>query len=261
MAEKKSILTSIKEGIGIITLNQPERRNTFDTPFAEELNDALWKFEENKEVKVIIIQAEGKHFSTGIDLNEFRNKSAQEYREFVHLMDKHNHTIAKMKKIVISSVQGYAVANGAGLAFASDFTIAADNAKFGTTAINVGLICLGPAVALMKIVGRKKTLEFILTGKIFSAEEACKLGLINEVVPLENLKARTLDFAREIAGKNPLALQMGKSGVYQTEDMPYHQAVDYMGELFSGLCVTENAQEGVKAFLEKREPVWKEEKK
>jgi enoyl-CoA hydratase/carnithine racemase len=256
---EKLILINIFNNIGVITLNNPEKQNTFDIPFARELNDALWKLEENKKVKIIVIQANGRNFSTGIALNEFKNKNHQEYRNFLHLMDEHNHTIARMKKIVITSVQGYAVANGAGLAFASDFTIAADNAKFGTTAINVGLICLGPAVPLMKIVGRKKTLEFILTGKIIDAEEANRLGIVNEIVPMAELKEQTMKYAQKMAEKSPLALQIGKWGVYQMQDLPYHQAIDYMGELFSGLCTTKDAEEGVQAFLEKRKPLWKEE--
>jgi len=259
MTNEKKILTDIIDNIGVITLNNSAKHNTFDIPFARALNDALWEFEKNDEVRVVVIQAEGKNFSTGIALDEFNNKNPQEYRNFLHLMDEHNHTIAQMKKIVIASVQGYAVANGAGLAFASDFTIAADNAQFGTTAINVGLICLGPAVPLMRIVGRKKTLEFILTGKIIAAEEAHRLGIVNEIVPLEELKDHTMEFAQKMAEKSLLALQIGKWGVYQMQDMPYHQAIDYMGELFSSLCTTEDAGEGVKAFLEKRKPVWKEQ--
>ncbi len=259
MTNENNILTDIIDNIGVITLNNPEKHNTFNIPFARALNDALWEFEQNDKVKLVVIQAEGKNFSTGIALNEFNNKSSQEYRKFLHLMDEHNHTIAQMRKIVIASVQGYAVANGAGLAFASDFTIAAENAQFGTTAINVGLICLGPAVPLMKIVGRKKTLEFILTGKIVPAEEAHRLGIVNEVVPIAELKEHTMKFAQKMAAKSPLALQIGKWGVYQMQDLPYHQAIDYMGELFSSLCTTEDAGEGVKAFLEKRKPVWKEQ--
>ena len=259
MIKEKNILTDMIDNIGIITLNNPEKHNTFNIPFARALNDALWEFEQNEKVKLVVIQAEGKNFSTGISLDEFNNKSPLEYRNFLHLMDEHNHTIAQMKKIVIASVQGYAVANGAGLAFASDFTIAADNAQFGTTAINVGLICLGPAVPLMKIVGRKKTLEFILTGKIVPAEEAHRLGIVNEVVPMAELKEHTMKFAQKMAEKSPLALQIGKWGVYQIQDLPYHQAIDYMGELFSNLCTTKDAEEGVKAFLEKRKPVWKEQ--
>ena len=137
-----------KEGhIGLITLNRPQEMNTFTIPFARELNDALFKLDEDPDVRVVVIKANGKHFSTGISLAEFKNKSPQEYKEFIRKMDEHNHTIAHMKKPVIASVKGFCLANGAGLSFACDLTVAAEDAKFGTTAINVGLICLGPAGA------------------------------------------------------------------------------------------------------------------
>jgi len=253
----KNILIEVKDNIGIITLNQPERRNTFNTPFAKELNAALIQLEYDDNVRVIVVKASGKHFSTGIALDEFKDKTADEYREFIHLMDEHNHTIARMKKPVIASVKGYAVANGAGLAYACDFTIAAEDAKFGTTAINLGLICLGPAVPLSRLVGRKKTLELILSGDIISAKEAERLGLVNHVVPTDELEEKTFEWASKFAQKSPLALEIGKRGIYQMQDLPYHDAIDYMGELFASLCITEDAKEGVQAFLEKRKPDWK----
>jgi enoyl-CoA hydratase/carnithine racemase len=135
--------------------------------------------------------------------------------------------------------------------------VAAENAKFGTTAINVGLICLGPAVPLARHVGRKKALEMVLTGDIISAAEALQLGLINKVVPPDDLEAETMKLAAKIAQKSPLAVQTGKTGVYALSDIPYHQAVDYMDELFASLSDTEDAIEGINAFLEKRDPVWK----
>ncbi len=252
------VLVEIRGHIGIITLNRPEAMNTFNVPFARELNDALWDMEKNPEVRVVVIDANGKHFSTGIALEEFKNKSHKEYREFIRLMDEHNHTIARMKKPVIASVKGYALANGAGLSFACDLTVAAEDAKFGTTAINVGLICLGPAAPLARNVGRKKALEMVLTGDIISAAEAQRLGLVNYVVPREQLEEATMALAAKLAAKSPLALQIGKAGIYGMQDVPYHQALDMLSELFAALCSTEDAEEGVRAFLEKRTPVWRE---
>ena len=253
-----NVLIDKKDLIGFITLNRPEEMNTFNIPFARELNDALWELEHDPEVRVVVINANGKHFSTGISLAEFKNKSPKEYREFIHLMDEHNHTIARMKKPVIASVKGYALANGSGLSFACDLTVATEDAKFGTTAINVGLICLGPAVPLARLVGRKKALEMVLTGEIITAAEAERLGLVNKVVPREQLEAATLELATKLAAKSPLALQIGKSGIYGMQDVPYHQALDYLGDLFAALCSTEDAEEGVKAFLERRKPEWRE---
>ena len=253
-----TIIVEKRDLVGWITLNRPEAKNTFTVPLARELNAALEALDDDAGVRVVVIQAAGKHFSTGIDLGEFRDRSHGEYRELTRLMDQHNHTIARMKKPVIASVKGYAVANGAGLTFACDLVVAAESARFGTTAINVGLICLGPAVPLSRSVGRKKTLEMVLTGDMISAAEAQRLGLVNRVVPDDELEETTLELASKLAEKSPLALQIGKAGIYGIADLPYHQALDYAGELFASLCSTEDAQEGVHAFAERREPVWKE---
>ena len=253
-----NVMVEKQDKVGIITLNRPQAMNTFNVPFARELNDALWEMEKDPEVRVVVIDANGKHFSTGISLDEFKNKTNKEYREFIHLMDEHNHTIARMKKPVIASVKGYALANGAGLSFACDLTIAAEDAKFGTTAINVGLICLGPAAPLARNVGRKKALEMVLLGEIIPAPEALRLGLVNKVVPPEQLEEATLEWAKKLAEKSPLALQIGKAGIYGVQDMPYHEGLDVLGDMFAALCSTEDAEAGVKAFLEKKKPEWKE---
>ncbi len=214
-----NVMVEKRDQIGFITLNRPQAMNTFNIPFARELNDALEEMENDPEVRVVVIDANGKHFSTGISLDEFKDKTSKEYREFIHLMDEHNHTIARMKKPVIASVKGYALANGAGLSFACDLTVAAEDAKFGTTAINVGLICLGPAAPLARNVGLKKALEMVLTGDIISAAEAQRLGLVNKVVPADKLEEATLELAAKLAAKSPLALQAGKSGLYAMQNV------------------------------------------
>ncbi len=253
----KSILVEKKDLIGIITLNRPKQNNTFNVSLATELNETLMKMDEDENVRVVVIKANGRNFSTGIALEEFNGKSHKEYREFLALMDKHNHTIAYMKKPVIASTHGYALANGAGLVFASDLAVASEDTKFGTTAINVGLICLGPAVPLVRTVGKKRALEMILTGEIINARKAEEYGLVNEVVPLDKLDEATFELASTLASKSPLALQIGKTGVYKLQDVPYHQGADYMTELFASLTSTEDANEGVRAFMEKRKPLWK----
>ncbi|NQT69086.1 MAG: enoyl-CoA hydratase/isomerase family protein [Desulfobacteraceae bacterium] len=252
-----SIIVDKKEMIGVITLNRPEELNTFNVPFAGALNDALRNLDQDDHVRVVVIRAAGKHFSTGISLHGFKDKNPKELREFLLLMDEFYHTIPRMKTPVIAAVNGVAAANGAGLVFACDLAVAAEDARFGTTAINVGLICLGPAVPLARLTGRKKTLEMVLTGDIISAHEAERLGLINKVVPPGELEAATMELAAKIAAKSPLAVQIGKSGIYRMSEIPYHQALDYMDEMFASLCATEDGREGIEAFLEKREPIWK----
>jgi enoyl-CoA hydratase/carnithine racemase len=107
-------------------------------------------------------------------------------------------------------------------------------------------------------VGLKKALEMVLTGDIISAAEAQRLGLVNQVVPSDKLAEATLELAAKLAAKSPLALQIGKAGIYGVQDVPYHQGLDMLSELFAALCSTEDAEEGVRAFLEKRKPVWRE---
>lgn len=191
-----------KDHIGIITLNREKEKNTFTPEFAELLNRYLKDMDKDEDVRVVVINANGKHFSTGISLDQFSSKTHREYRDLMEKMDAHNHTIANMKKPVVASVKGFAIANGAGLVFASDMAIAAESSKFGTTAINVGLICLGPAVPLSRLVSRKKLLEMVLGGDIISADEAEKTGLINKVVPDDELEQATMDLA-EKAGLTP----------------------------------------------------------
>ena len=250
------ILVETQDLIGVITLNRPEHMNTFTVPFARQLNQALEDLDADDAVRAVVIRGAGKHFSVGIALDEFKDKSHAEYRELIRQMDAHNHTIARMKKPVIAAVNGYALANGAGLAFACDLAVAADNTKFGTTAINVGLICLGPAVPLARLVGRRKTLEMVLTGDMLPAAEAERLGLVNKVVPADQVLSEAMALAHKLAAKSPLALQVGKQGIYAMSDLPYHQSLDYLGEMFAALCSTEDAKEGLAAFAEKRTAKW-----
>jgi enoyl-CoA hydratase/carnithine racemase len=251
------ILTRKTGRVGVVTLNRPEAKNTFTIPFARQLDHALRTMDEDPDVLVVVVNANGKHFSTGISLDQFDRKTHREYREFLYDIDAFYHTLAKMKKVTIASVKGFALANGAGLSFACDLTVAADTAVFGTTAINVGLICLGPAAPMVQILGRKKTMEMVLSGDMINAAEAERLGLVNRVVPGDQLEAVTMQLAEKLAGKSPLALRIGKEGINRLYDAQYHQGLDAMDDLFATLCATEDAAEGVDAFLGKRTPAWK----
>jgi enoyl-CoA hydratase/carnithine racemase len=173
-------------------------------------------------------------------------------------MERMTLTIAAMGKPVIAAVHGYAVANGTGLLAACDLAIAAEGTRIGTTAINVGLFCMGPAVPLSRCVGRKRALEMLLTGNMIDAQEAERIGLVNKVVPPDKLDEAALELANELAAKSPVALQMGKRAFYTMTDMEYTKALEYMNEMMAELCTTEDAKEGVDAFLKKRKPRWKE---
>ncbi len=241
-----------------ITLNRPENLNTFDIPLAKALHEALEDLDLENRTRVIIIKGAGKAFCAGIDISNFSNKSVKEYREWIQYMGNPLIAISRMNKPVIAQVHGVAAANGAGLVAAADLAIAGEKARLGLTAINVGLNCVGPVVPVARSVGRKKALELLFYGDLISAGEAMKMGLINRVVPDADLEQETRKWAATLAQKSPLALQISKKAFYAAEDMEYYRAFEYMNEVFARLCSSEDAQEGIGAFLGKRAPTWKE---
>lgn len=255
--EYNTIITGKEDYIATITLNRPESLNTFTIQLAKDLNDALHDMDSDDEVRVIIIKGAGKGFCAGIDVNGLNGKSPVELYEWVQLMEKMSITIANMAKPVIASVHKVAVANGIGLVASADLAVAAKDTKFGATAVKVGLFCMGPAVPLSRCLGRKKALELLLTGDLIDAEEAERIGLINKVVENEKLEEETLKLAKKIALLSPLGVQMGKKSFYKSADLEYSKAFELVNNHFAMLCTTEDANEGVDAFLNKRDPQWK----
>jgi len=241
-----------------LTLNRPDQLNALDSQMAEELNQALIELDADPQVRVVLLKGAGKAFCAGIDVKELAGKSALEYREWIERMERPLVAISKMKKPVIAQLHGVAAANGMGLVAAADLVIAADNARMGLTAINVGLNCVGPVIPVARCVGRKKALELLLYGNLISAPEALALGLINKLVPKDELETQARQWAAELAKKSPIAVQIAKSAFYNAEDMDYAKQFAYMNEAFARLCTADDAKEGVQAFFEKRKPVWRE---
>ena len=255
--EYETVLVERKGHVGIIALNRPEKLNTFNIPLGRDLNAALDEMEQDRDIYAVIIRGSGQVFSAGIDITDFPKKSVIEYRAWISLMEKMTLTIAQMRKPVIAAVHGVAVANGAGLVAAADLAIAAEGARFGLTAIDVGLFCMGPAVPMDRCVGKKHCLELLLTGDLIDADKAERIGLVNRVVPEDKLMEAAVALADKLAAKSPLALQMGKESYYTMADMPLEKALQYSNEMFSELCTLKDAEEGVRAFLEKRPPKWR----
>ncbi len=244
--------------VGEITLNRPENLNTFTLALASELNAGLLQLDSDPSVRVVILKGAGKAFCVGIDVGDFFGKSTMEYREWIECMEMPLMRISKMRTPVIAQVHGVAAANGAGLVAACDLAIAADNARIGLTAINVGLNCVGPVIPVTRSVGRKRAMEMLLFGELIKAPAAMEMGLINKVVPADDLEMETRRWAEVLAAKSPIAVQIAKSAFYNAADLDYHKAFAYMNEAFARLCATEDAKEGVSAFLEKRKPTWKQ---
>ncbi|MDJ0783194.1 MAG: enoyl-CoA hydratase-related protein [Desulfosarcinaceae bacterium] len=253
------LLTDVSDRfVGTITLNRPDQLNTFNSLLAEELQDAFLAMDADPKVRVILIKGAGKAFCAGIDVNELADKSAMQYRAWIEHMEQPLITIAKLTKPVIAQVQGVAAANGMGLVAAADLAIAAENAKMGLTAINVGLNCVGPVIPVARCVGRKKALELLLYGDLIKAPEALEMGLLNRIVPKADLAHAALTWAETLAKKSPIAVQIAKRAYYASEDMDYFRQFDLMNEAFARLCTTRDAKEGVAAFFERRNPVWQE---
>ncbi len=258
MKFEKVIIEKNNNHVAVLTLNRPESMNTFSSQMAMELNQAFLDLDADPSIRVILLKGAGRAFCAGIDVNELAGKTGIEYHEWIKKMERPLVTISKLKIPVIAQLQGVAAANGMGLVAAADLVIAADNARMGLTAINVGLNCVGPVIPVARCVGRKKALELLLYGKLLKAKEALALGLINKIVPKDELESKALEWAGELAQKSPIAVQIAKTSFYKSEDMNYEQQFAHMNEAFARLCTTDDAKEGVNAFFEKRNPIWQE---
>jgi len=249
----QTVIVERKDHIGKLTLNRPEALNTLNVQLAKDIDNSLLELEADNEVYVIIIKGAGRAFCAGIDLEEFPKKTitSQEFRNRPPLTQ-FMRNIPTMTKPVIAQVHGYATAAGCGLVAACDLAIASDDTFFGTTAINVGLFCLGPSAPLSRCIGRKKSLEMLFTGDLIDAQEAYRVGLINKVVPKDELEQATMELAQKIASKSPIAIQIGKQAFYTMSDMEYGKALKYLAEMMAILATTKEAQEGIAAFLQKR---------
>ena len=258
MDYKKVVVQVGDDYVGEITLNRPAQLNTFTVPLATELNQALQELDADGQVRVIILKGAGRVFCAGIDVSDLAGKGAMESRKWVECMGAPLITMSRISKPVIAQVHGTAAANGAGLVAAADLAIAGEKARIGLTAINVGLNCIGPVIPVSRSVGRKRALELLYFGKLITAQEALNMGLINRVVPDADLDRETRNWAAILAQKSPVALQIAKRAFYAAADLDYYKAFAYMNEVFAHLCSTEDAKEGISAFKEKRNPVWKE---
>jgi enoyl-CoA hydratase/carnithine racemase len=244
--------------VGQITLNRPDQMNTFTISLATELNDAFLKLDTDKKVRVVLVKGAGKAFCAGIDVGDFFGKTASEYKQWIECMETPLVSISKMNKPVIAQVHGVAAANGAGLVAAADLAIAGESSRFGLTAINVGLNCVGPVIPVSRSIGRKRALELLFYGNLMTADTALDIGLINKTVPDDELDKEARNWAAVLTQKSPVALQNAKKSFYSAADMDYYKSFEYMNEAFARLCTAEDAKEGINAFFEKRKPVWKE---
>jgi enoyl-CoA hydratase/carnithine racemase len=252
----QEIKLNLDKGLARLVLNNPSKVNPLSRAMVKELSHALKSIEHDKEVRAVILCAEGKHFSAGHYLAEMVDRSASIYLEIFERCSAMMQQIHDLPQPVIAQVQGVATAAGCQLVAACDLAVAAKNVRFATPGVRIGLFCSTPAVPLVRAVGRKRAMDMLLTGRWVKAEEALEWGLVNRVVPLEELPGQAEELARHIMAASPVTLALGKKTFYDQVDRPepeaYNNATNAMG---LGLGF-DDAQEGVKAFLEKREPKW-----
>lgn len=252
------LLRADEGGVATLTLNRPEARNALSRELMTALQDALDAIARDTSVKVVVLAASGPAFCAGHDLKEIRANPGREiyealFRQCSRLMI----SITRLPQPVIARVHGIATAAGCQLVATCDLAVASSTATFATPGVNIGLFCSTPMVALSRAIGRKPAMEMLLTGKPITAATAERLGLINRVVAPEELDAAVAELAGLIAGKSPLTVAIGKEAFYRQIELDLAAAYDYAAEVMTRNMLAHDAEEGIDAFLQKRQPVWR----
>jgi len=248
------------DGIAIITLNHPEKRNALSREMLSALLEHLDQSAADENIKAVIINANGPVFSAGHDLRELVAGSKSEYESLFEICTDVMESIRTLRQPVIAQVHGVATAAGCQLVASCDLVVASDNATFATPGVKIGLFCTTPAVALVRAIMPKKALEMLLTGDPISAHEAQQFGLVNRVVAADQLTEATLTLARQIAASSAEIIALGKQAFYEQLPLDYPQAYEVAQKTMVHNAQMDDAQEGMKAFLEKRKPRWKSDR-
>jgi enoyl-CoA hydratase len=258
MPESFETLRLDRQGrVAIITINRPDKRNALNIKTREEGAALLDQLREDDSVGVVVFTGAGdKAFVAGADIGEFAGRTAITQREVMTSRSLFT-AIDTFPKPVIAMINGYCLGGGCELALACDIRIASENASFGQPEINLGIIPGGGGTQrLTRLVGEGKAMEMILTGEIIDARTAFAIGLVNHVVPADQLQAKTLEMANRIAEKSPIALQLAKEAVKVASKSNLDEGLRREVDLFALCFSTEDKNEGVSAFLEKRKAVW-----
>lgn len=252
-----------KDGpIAWLTLNRPDKRNALSLEVMNDMLDKLKIIELDQDVHVVVIKGEGPAFCAGHNLKDMAgpDMDIQHFYTIFSVCATMMQSLQKLPQPVIAQVHGIATAAGCQLVAACDLAVAETGAQFATPGVKIGLFCTTPAVPLVRIIGRRRAMEMLLTGRFFSAEEAEKFGLVNQVVSPDILSKKTRDLAMEIAQYSRYTLAFGKREFYRQIDLKESSAYDYATHAIAMNCLDDDAQEGITAFLEKRTPVWKNRK-
>jgi enoyl-CoA hydratase len=255
----ETILLDIRaDGVATVALDQPDTRNALSNELLGELIDAFERAREDERVRcVVLTSTHEKVFSAGGSLDGFAGDVAVVHKHFgTERFPRLFRTIMGLGKPTICAAGGHVLAGALGLALSCDLIVAREGATFGTPEINVGVFPFMIMALVYRNVPRKKTNELLLLGERISAEEALAAGIVNKVVPAEEFEAAVDEWAVKLAGKSPVLMKLGKDAMYRQLDMPFEDALDYLRAQLSIAFTTEDIQEGVTAFFEKREPRW-----
>ena len=253
-----SVLTEVDASarIATVTLNRPEKRNALSLALMTELIEVLRDIGSRRDVAVVILAGAGPAFSAGHDLKEMTGRSVEDYREIFDRCCELMETVQSIPQPVIARIKGIATAAGCQLAATCDLVVAEEGARFGTPGVKIGLFCSTPMVAISRVIGQKRAMQMLLTGVPIDAATAADWGLVNEVVPVEELEARTLELASQIATASSVVTGIGKEAFYAQISRDQHSAYEYTKTVMTMNALAADAQEGICAFLEKREPTW-----
>ncbi len=256
------LLCETSNKVARLTLNRPSARNSLSMAMLERLHSAICALGSDNSIHVIILAGNGPAFCAGHDLKELTTARTTEdagrgfFEKTMDLCSRLMQTIVTCPKPVIAQVHGIATAAGCQLVASCDLAIASRDARFATPGVNIGLFCSTPMVALSRNVSRKHAMEMLLTGDMFSAQQAVEFGLINTVTAPEVLAADTDAMASKIAAKAPATVRIGKEAFYQQAEMPLQDAYDYASRVMVANMMKPDAEEGIGAFIEKRAPTW-----
>ncbi|MFQ5430290.1 MAG: enoyl-CoA hydratase-related protein [Phycisphaerae bacterium] len=247
------ILTQLEGAVAIVRLNRPDALNALNIKLMDTLIDALEKLDGDPSIRCIVVTGNEKAFAAGADIKEMADASAVEMYERNNLARWQR--IGRVRKPIIAAVSGFCLGGGCELAMHCDMIVAAESAKFGQPEINIGVMPgAGGTQRLTRAVGKYRAMELVLTGRFFGAKEAAEMGLVTRVVPTEVCLDEAVKLAKEIAERSPMAVRLAKEAVLQSFEMPLAAGLDHERKLFYMLFATEDQKEGMKAFIEKRQP-------
>ena len=258
-----TIITEEEDGVLTITLNRPDVMNAFNLQMISEVSSALVSAEEDRNIKVVIITATGKVFCAGADLKEIRgffegpHVKSRDFDAFSQTLNRMLNKVERLRKPVVAAINGYALAGGLELVMVCDLAVCSERAKLGDQHANVGLLpASGGTQRLPRLIGVRKAKELLFTGNMISAEEAGRLGLVNQIVPEDDLLTAAKEMAKKIADKSPIATEALKKLVFEGMQVDLDTAL----ELERGAVVrhhgTQDIKEGINSFLEKRKPIF-----